>query len=158
VESNRLEGNTYFGIDVQGDGSIVRDNVILDTGGSTSPYAGGWATAIDTDGDTDIVDNTISGMVNTSTRNDVTAIFTRNNNGGTILRNRVRGLAAESGGSMRVYTGSHRVLVQGNVVQGTRWGLYCDETTAGVARDNLMTGGGTRHPNCYDAGGNTVLP
>ncbi|HMB42890.1 MAG TPA: right-handed parallel beta-helix repeat-containing protein, partial [Luteimonas sp.] len=36
VEDNRLDGNTLEGLSVFGDGSIVRRNVITNTGGSTS--------------------------------------------------------------------------------------------------------------------------
>ncbi|HEY0661201.1 MAG TPA: right-handed parallel beta-helix repeat-containing protein [Lysobacter sp.] len=33
VEHNRLDGNTYAGIEIQGNYTIVRDNVVTDTGG-----------------------------------------------------------------------------------------------------------------------------
>jgi hypothetical protein len=58
VERIRAENNTAFGIQVFGDSSIVRDNVVTDTGGSTSMPA--FAFGINTAGnDVQVLNNSV---------------------------------------------------------------------------------------------------
>ena len=56
VEDNLIESNTYTGINVEGDGTMIRRNRVIDTGGTTVPI--GSAYGITTDGAADCVTDT----------------------------------------------------------------------------------------------------
>jgi hypothetical protein len=59
VEDNRFHGNTHNAIWTDGDGTTIRRNHILDTGGGTqAPYD----VALETSGAVDVLDNTIAGV------------------------------------------------------------------------------------------------
>lgn len=60
VEGNRLDGNTRIGIRVSGDGGVVRDNLVFDTGSATG-Y--GIAIGIQTDFAVDVLDNRASAVL-----------------------------------------------------------------------------------------------
>jgi hypothetical protein len=61
IERNRIEGSTFSGIAVAGDGVLVRDNLVIDTGGST--VAGNpWTVAVMIGGRGDVIDNQIDGV------------------------------------------------------------------------------------------------
>jgi len=97
AEDNRAEGNTYIGLSVGGDGSVVRRNLVRDTGGS--PNSGGIAVGIEAVDQTDVLDNTVSGVLPAATGGDEAGIphgdaygIRTGNLSGTVGGNRVRGL------------------------------------------------------------------
>jgi parallel beta-helix repeat protein len=168
VEDNLLDSNTFVGIAVDGDGSMVRGNVVSDTGGTTLT-ADTRAWGIVTSGTVDIIDNTVSNVVSYQASGSATAtgIGAFVNAGGAIQRNRVRGLVpgpaagADQQGIASINVGSHPEISD-NVIVGTGvdgltdTGVYCNGPgAAALAYNNriLRFGAGTAvSSNCIDAG------
>lgn len=93
VEGNRITGSTVAGIQIQSAGSIVARNVITDTGGTTAYLGAVDTTAISVNSATDVVDNVISGIEQSSFGGSMVGIASANNAGATISGNRIRGFA-----------------------------------------------------------------
>ena len=161
VEDNRFDTNTYIGVQVNGDGSVIRRNRIFDTGGTT------WtpnAIAIDTTDSVDVLDNTVSGVAATAGLNgNVYGIFTMSNTDARISNNGIRGLAKDGTGTI---TGIHnqasdRLTMRDNDLVGDgsagSIGLTCNNNFA-HSRDNGITGFGVGINNCSDDAGNIVAP
>jgi len=161
IEDNRFDGNTRFGMLIEGDGSVIRRNRIFDTGGTT-----GLANVfgIYSQFSVDILDNTISDVVaTTGSDGAASGIYTDFNAGGRISGNGVSGLMKDGAGvEYGIYNiNSDRVSLRGNYVVGTvstgSVGIGCTSSHDG-ARDNEITGFVTAVATCTDGGGNTVIP
>ena len=167
VEDNRLDANRLASIFVAGDGSTIRRNLVLDTGGGTTEYESGEAFGIWTYYDVDVLDNTVSGVAPTGVHEagngEATGIYTVLSNG-TIAGNRVRGLASKGAYSAFGidYAGGvpGRYLVSGNHVVGDlrpgSIGIRCLTDTPRV-RDNVVSGFPTGIQMCVGSG-NDVVP
>jgi hypothetical protein len=160
VEDNLAENNTYFGLNVQGDGSIVRRNRVFDTGGSTTvaPAYGIYSSL-----SVDILDNTVSGVTARATGNgSAFGIYTLSNASGSMTGNRIRGLAKDGTGQNRgIYNDSSgRVTLSNNdlvAVGGTgTLGLRCANAN-GSAKNNVINGYVTGFSGCSTDGGNVVV-
>jgi hypothetical protein len=161
VEDNRLDGNTAIGIDVAGDGSVVRRNRVFDTGGSTV-YA--HAFGIVTQYTADVIDNTVSGAIARSGGGgNAIGIGADTNPSGRIIGNGVSGLVRDGGGINKGIsnTTSDRIILRNNDVVGDgsvgSVGLSCT-TANGSARDNVISAFATAIDTCANSGGNTVMP
>jgi len=159
VENNRLEGNTYVGISVFGDGSIVRRNLVINTGGSTLHY---YPNGIVAAGSVDILDNTISGVkAATGTNGGATGLGILNSPGSSIVGNRVRGLSPDGTGPAYGidFPGTGRIAVRHNDLKGSPLagsiGVRCN-TAEQRAKDNVVNGFTTSISSCGDAGGNDL--
>lgn len=142
VEDNRLDGNTYTGVRVSGDGSVVRRNRVGDTGGMPD---GASAYGIETWFSVDVLDNTVSGVSPLGGPDGGTAygILTNMNEGGRIAGNRVRGLAAVGeGSSYGIFNErSVRASIRDNDLAGPGvWGLLCVNGTGSRSKDNTIVG------------------
>lgn len=155
VAHNRIESSTATGIHVGGDGSVVRDNLVRNTGGTTV-YAP-FGTGISTYGSIDVLDNTVSGVSGDA---GVEGISTVANTNGSISGNRVRGIVQTS-----VYQAigienysPGRITLRNNDVSGngTR-GITCFDEKA-RARGNLVNGFDIGLDSCGDAGDNDITP
>jgi len=162
VEDNRLDGNTEFGIYVQGDDSIVRRNRVFNTGGST--ISGAWAFAIDSKYSIDVLDNTISGVSVVSGGNgNAFGIYTYLNASGRVIGNGVRGLSKDGTGHIRgIYNqNSDRITMRDNDLVGdgsaNSAGVDCVNAN-GRAENNTISGFVTAISTCNDSGGNAVIP
>jgi len=158
IEDNHLDSNTYVGIWAAGDGSIIRRNVVLDTGGSSAvPRAYG----IYASQSVDVIDNTVSGVFANS--GDTFGIRTDSNLSSSIANNRVRGVLKSATGIARgIYNqSSGRITVAGNNVSGNAstgsYGIVCSGPS-GRAKDNVVTGFSTSIHLCGNAGGNDTGP
>lgn len=160
IENNRLDGNTYLAIYVGSPGSTIRDNRVIDTGGSTlTPEIAFGISAVN---GVDVLDNTVSGMTTTSQEGNASSygIYANTNGDGSVVGNRVRGAGIVYG----IYSAfSGRLIVRDNDLQGSgaanSIGVYCvgnqtAEATA-TARDNVIAGFATGIQNCLSAN-NTV--
>lgn len=157
IEDNRFDSNTGVGINVVGDGSVVRRNWVYNTGYSSYPPTG-----ISTKGTMDILDNTVSIVVVGSGSSPAVGILTTQNAGGSIIGNRVRGLA---GGGVAPTT--YAILVDGQVTlrnndltgdgNANSFGIGCADDK-GRTKKNLINGFGTGIMMCSDDGGNIVAP
>jgi hypothetical protein len=158
VEDSRFDANTYAGIAVAGDGSVVRGNAVRDTGGST--LTPGSAFAISTTGSVDVRDNLVSGVAPAPNAGGFAipyGIYTYGNPDGSISGNTVRGLVTAGAGVARaIYNvSSGRIsLVDNRVIgNGGGTGLACTNATA-RAKGNAISGFLTDMLSCGDAGGN----
>ncbi|HEY0661044.1 MAG TPA: hypothetical protein VGD21_06980, partial [Lysobacter sp.] len=165
VEDNRLDGNTSIGIEVVGDGSVVRRNLVRDTGGSTVIV--GAAQGIHVRNDVDVIDNTISGLLpapNASGDGYPIGILNVDNLSGSISNNRVRGLMPLGNGyAAGIHSeGNRAITVRDNelIGSGNGYGLLCqggESSEQGVAIGNVIVGftyAGIS--GCTDASGNVV--
>ena len=163
-EDNRFDASTYRGIEVQGDGSVVRRNHVIDTGGSSAVT--GFAYGIFTYDAVDVLDNTVTGVLPTATlagNGNAIGIYTAGNPNGSISGNRVRGLVKlGTGTAQAIYNAvSGRISLRGNDLSGdgsaASVGLRCHDSS-GSAKDNIISGFVTAMSNCTDSGGNAVIP
>jgi hypothetical protein len=161
VEHNRASGNTFSGLWVEGDGSLVRDNQVTLTGGSTAnPHAYGIYSRYVVD----IADNTVSGVAGTAGQNgNVIGIYTYGNVGGTVSGNRIHGLVKTGTLPVRgIYNySSSRVVLSRNNLTGDATtgsvGMTCTNSTS-RAKDNVIGGFVTGLSACGDAGRNDITP
>jgi len=158
VEDNRFDGNTFIGVNVDGDGSVIRRNRVFDTGGSTlqaDAYGiSGYYTV-------DIVDNSVSGVAARAGGNgSAVGIYTNSSVGGNVIGNRVRGLFKD-GTNLAVGIANvvdTRVEMRDNNIIGIgEIGLSCGNTND-TAKDNVINGFGVALISCSDVGGNAILP
>jgi parallel beta-helix repeat protein len=162
IEDNRFDGNTFTAIELEGDGSVVRRNSVVDTGGSTSILIGGTAMGIITVNSVDVQDNTVSGVA-AGAGAAAAGINSHDNPDGTIARNRVRGLSGDNTYGIYSFekTGAGRIAIRDNDLVGEASvgsiGLHC-ETTNGRAMDNVINGFETGNDGCADDGGNVIVP
>lgn len=161
IEDNRLDGNTAIGMRIDGDGSVVRRNLVIDTGGTTT---NGDITAISIGYSSDAIDNTVSGVLATSgTNGSATGIFLYGNGDGTIENNRIRGLVPSGVGKARGVTGylTDRITIRNNILVGDYGtgsvGVECTGTN-GQAVGNVINNFVTGINACSNAGGNVVYP
>ena len=161
VEDNRLDGNTFFGILVSGDGSLVRRNRVLDTGGSTV-YPGA-AYGIFATYDVDIADNIVSNVLALPSATDVIhtyGIYTQYNDTGTVSGNHVSGLSTKNGGNavaLYNYLSGRLTILQNVVVGPTDAGIAIRCANAlGRAVGNVVHGFAVAIQGCADGGGNSL--
>jgi parallel beta-helix repeat protein len=161
VEDNRFDGNTYVGVYVEGDGTVVRRNRIFDTGGTTASVPSGafGILAYYSVYSMDILDNTIVGVAATSgTNGSAYGIHTQTATG-SINGNRIRGLVKDGTGEADgIYNNSSdRVIMRKNEVTGAGlYGLVCSSANS-RAKDNVVNGFTTGILNCADDG-NVIKP
>ena len=163
VEDNRFEGNTQVGIAVQGDASVIRRNLVIASGQSTSPGVDN-AYGISTQFAVDILDNTVSGVAaQTGSNGSAYGILAGAITGTapSISGNRVRGLAPAGTGSARGITVGSNVpaVLSDNLVYGPGAGIGIGCVSgAGRARDNIINGFATGVSFCTSALGNDITP
>jgi hypothetical protein len=166
VENNRLAQNRYAGIDVVGFGSVIRGNIVANTGGR--PQGGqGWAIRVL--GGVDVIDNVVDGIVDDGVVTSFQSVgifisdFGRLNpditpSGMRIVGNRVRNLAQKGGAnSLGIYLTGTGIWVRDNLIGQQRLtagaGVWCEGDAR--VRDNVIKnyspGVG---PACSDDGGN----
>jgi len=157
VEDNRVEGSTRTGIHVAGDGSLVRGNLVRDTGRST--YERNNAYGITTSASVDVLDNIVDGVLpygNSSGNGSAFGIRTGVNAGGRIHRNAVRGtVGLGTGGAYGIYNAvSGRIQLRDNDLVGgggPGYGLYCGNDD-GRALGNSINGFSNAIVGCRDDG------
>jgi len=155
VEDSRLDGNVVFGIYLDGAGSTIRNNVVVNTGGSTTQAL--LAQGIYALNGVDIINNTVNGVSPppAGVNLNVFGIRTSNNGDGSIKGNRVRGLMPlGSGVPYGIYSdNSGREIIRSNDVQGPGpgvafgLGVRCTSAAA-TARDNVIAGFATGISGC----------
>ena len=157
IEDNRMDNSTRTGMRIDGDGSVVRRNFVRDTGGSTL----GAAFAINTLGDIDLIDNTVTGVApgaDGGGNGSGYALRVELNDGGVVQGNRVRGVTSlGTGAAYGIFMASGtRVSVRDNHVAGPGDSpLICPDATSG-AKDNTFFGFSSSFSGCTNDGGNVV--
>jgi len=161
VEDNHLDGNTFVGINVHGDGSVIRHNQVFDTGGST---VSGAPWGIIGYNSVDILDNTSSSVVaTTGMGGNAVGIYTNSNFDGSVNGNRVRGLLPDGGGfALAVINfNSGRIALRNNDLAGNgspgSTAFQCTDSK-GRVKENVINGFVTAISRCGDGGGNDIAP
>jgi len=161
VEDNRLDNNTYIGIEVDGDSSIIRNNRVFDTGGSTASVD---AHGINAAYSVDVQDNVVAGVTATSGGNgSAFGIGTTVDASGSVSGNRVRDVIKDGTGiAYGIFNASSGHLdLRDNFMVGDgstgSVGLLCSNSN-GSARDNTIDGFDTALQACTDSGGNVTIP
>jgi len=161
VEDNTFDANTAVGVRVEGDGSVVRRNLVFNTGGSTVTLS---AWGLYGTGSVSFLDNTVSGVTATvGGKGSAYGIYTVSNTNGSIGYNRIRELAKDGSGKIYgIYNAtSGRVAMEKNNLFGDdstgSTGLTCSNST-GRARENIISGFATGLNTCGDGGNNDISP
>lgn len=162
VEDNRFDGNTVGALTVTGDGSVVRRNRVLNTGGSSVET--GVAFGIAAGLDVDVLDNTVAGVLPTPNGGGNGDAYGISVGTGSVSGNRVRGVVSHGNGWNQaisviydINTVVGRATVRDNEVVGVGAGigLYCF-SDRDSAKDNVVSGYTTGILGCTDAGGNVT--
>ena len=136
IEDIRADKNTYIGIEVQGRGSIVRRNQVVDTGGSTRNndalsillYGPGVRA----------LNNDISGTAATAS-GAAYGLYIRNADGAVAEGNRIDDVSSGTGATYGAYIfSSNDLLAVGNRITGAYYGIYYAGST-GKYMDNLTS-------------------
>jgi hypothetical protein len=161
IEDNRFDSNTFIAIDIQGDGSVVRRNLVSNSGGSTNNVN---AYGIATSGSANVLDNSVSGVIAASGGNgSASGIATFLDAEGQVSGNGVRGVIKDGTG---VATGieninSGRIVLRNIDVIGdgsaASTGLYCENSDSS-ANDNVIGGFVNGIKFCTNSGGNDISP
>jgi hypothetical protein len=165
VEDNRFNSNYATGVYVEGDGSVVRRNLVADTGGSDGVTGSTTAAGIVTALDVDVIDNTVASVfVDHGTDREVYGISASENTSGSIRGNRIRNLSVLGAGSsfgISNSVSSHVVMRDNHVIgDGTAdstIGIACADDS-GISRDNVINGFQTGVELCADDGTDVVKP
>jgi len=161
IEDNRFDGNTYMGMLIQGDGSVVRRNRVFDSGDSTTTNS---AYGIYTQGAVDVLDNTVTGVTAHSGDNgSAVGIQTETASSRRIAGNGVSGLVSDGTGHAYgiLNAGSDRLTLRDNDLVGNKdgasEGMRCTNGN-GRALDNTISGFTVAIVLCNDSGGNALIP
>jgi hypothetical protein len=145
VEDMLTDENTTVGIEVIGQGSIVRRNQVVDTGGSTLD-PGSFAIGIEVDGSgASVEDNEVSGLtatylsVNLITETGIEIIGDYSTARHNIITDNARpGGGSDSNG---IDAGGHEVTIVDNVISNFNFGIiYTSNTGAGIYSRNTVVG------------------
>ncbi len=160
VQDNRLDQNTYRGISVSGNGTLIQRNQVNDTG--AGPAAITEVSAIYTSGSTTVEDNIVQNVIASNGTNvSVYGFQITSGVGSSVSRNIARNLVANgTGGSYGIYTSNGlKAFITGNRVAVTNAngiGIRCNASN-GSAKDNITWGFSTGiDSGCYNDGGNTT--
>jgi parallel beta-helix repeat protein len=159
VEDNRFVSNTAYGMDVQGDGSVLRRNLVYNTGPSSqSPHAYGIV-ARDS---VEVLDNTVVGVTTiTGSNGYLYGIYVLDNGDGRINGNRVRGLVPDGSGNATAIaaSASANVSIRDNELVGNGGlGIVCDAGSGAIVRDNTVLGFAAAVTSCDSNASNYAAP
>ena len=161
VENNRIDGSTWVGIGVEGDGSVVRGNRVMDTGGTTLVANPAKAIAIYTQWDVEILGNLVSGVYAPAGSNGhAIAINPGNNLSGSVIDNNVKNVIGDGTGfayGISFWGDAGQVSVDSNNLigpgLGNSVGVWCQATKWVGLSDNIAAGFTSAMFDCsYDHG------
>jgi hypothetical protein len=167
VHDSRFEQNRAVGINVSGDGSIIRDNQVLDTGDGFTDPGGSYPTPsgiVSSGGGIRIRDNLVHGVVaNGFVETDAVGISTSSDSA-IIEGNTVSGIEPFGTGDARGIASnviSNRNVIRDNTVIGTRGGtpqrgagIRCVDNE--VVKNNVVSGYEIALSDCPTVSGNTI--
>ena len=151
IEDIYAEMNAYIGIDVHGRGNTIRNNQVVNTGGSTATK---YAHGIISFGPGAYVLN--NDVVETKGQSTASAygVYLNSGSGAVVENNRIWNSSLGTGASHGIYIlSSSDVLVSNNRVITMNSGVYYDTATGGYS-DNLTIGVTDPYTGGTDAGGN----
>jgi len=159
LEDSRFEANRISGVLVSGDGSIVRRNQVIDTGGSTVT---GFAAGIATSGGRMLIEaNVVDGVAPTVANPNNAGIWISDGSMTLVQGNYVSGLTGTNYRIGLIATLGSNVLVRGNsflfAAAGLGYGTIGEGATS-LCRDNVFVGMEQPPADCTDLGGNSHVP
>jgi hypothetical protein len=151
IENIRVDMNTFRAMEVRGLGNIIRNNQVVNTGGSTAT-AGGVGIFVLGPG-ARVINNDV--METHALQNGwVQGIYTIASPGAVVANNRV-GNSSLTGTSVGIFIDlSADVLISNNCLTKMSWGVQYAGTSTGKYRDNLTSGCTTPFTGGTDVGGN----
>jgi hypothetical protein len=156
VEDNRVDGSTRIGVVVGSDAAVVRNNIVTNTGGN--PH-GDNPVGIQTFFGVDIVDNLIDGIYEApGATGQSYGIMAWTNGGGSISRNRLRGITSSLMANGIVATIDSQVSISDNTLMiptNLSYAIQC-HGEGSVASRNVVMGPGAGLSGCIDGGGNVA--
>jgi parallel beta-helix repeat protein len=138
IEDIRADMNTSAGFLLYGRGNIIRNNQVVDTGGSTSSD---FAYGISVTGPGNRVLN--NDVYETKEQSTATAsgIDVSNGDGSVVMNNRIGNQAFGTGNSFGIrISGSENVIVKSNTISKMEWGIYIPASITVFYADNLASG------------------
>jgi len=164
VENNRFDNNTWLGIDIGGEGSVVRGNRILDTGGTTVIGNPIKAVGIYATGNVEVQENLINGVAAASGSNGhAIGINPGHSAAGTIIGNNVKNIVADGTGwayGISLFGTTGRASVENNTLVGTdaanSVAVWCPPGNLVSLAGNLAMGFAEPHFECAFDDGNIV--
>ena len=137
IEDIRADMNTYIGMDVYGRGNIIRNNQVVDTGGSTSINFANGIVAV---GPGNRVLNNDVYETKEKASGDAIGIGINTGAGSVVMHNRIGNKAFGPGNSFGIYiVTSDDVIVKSNTISKMEWGFLFESST-GLYGDNLTSG------------------
>jgi hypothetical protein len=166
IERNRIDNPTWVGMDIIGDGAVVRENRVLNVGGTTAVTNVWRAVGIYSQGDVEILGNLVSGVYATPGSNGhAVGIQAGNNAAGSIIDNNVKNILADGSGwsyGVDLFGVAGRVSVDSNNVIGpgtpNSLAVTCAEGNNVVLAGNLASGWKYAQNDCAHDGGNIIIP
>ena len=153
----RAEKNKFSAIRVDGRGSIVRNNKVVDTGGSTVNAA---ALGMNIYGPgIRVLNNDIVGVNATGTTMAAGAQVS-SANGAELSNNRIDSLSTGTGGITRGITisvSSNIVLVENHITNVPGAGIFFGGSSSGICRDNIILGASAPYMGGTDIGNNNYF-
>jgi parallel beta-helix repeat protein len=141
IEDNRIVGNTYVGIYVQGPGSVIRRNAVVDTGRSSATTLP--PRAIETSYGVSVVDNAVRGVL--APEGNVESYkygIYLGSGSGVVARNHVSELEMTAGDRYGIYAPFNGALdIRDNTIDSATTGIFCTYSS-GVAHGNVVGTGG----------------
>lgn len=158
VEDNRFDHNSCYGVYVQASNSTVQRNAVRNIGSARPCDVYGISGV----GTVDILDNTVAGVVAASGSNGYAfGIGSIADPGGTIVGNRIRGLAKDGTGRAFAIEADNSETVSNNDLVGDGGadtnGIYCSSANART-KDNVISGFVTGISGCTNNTGNVIKP
>jgi parallel beta-helix repeat protein len=138
IEDIRADMNAYEGIWVYGRGNIIRNNQVVDTGGSTHSND---AIGIAAFGPGNRVLNNDVYEIKEQSTSGAYGIYIQTGDGSVVMNNRVGNQAFGTGSSYGIYIGSSlRVIVKSNTISKMEEGISFYSGATGLYGDNLASG------------------
>jgi hypothetical protein len=162
VEDSRFEGNLVVGLHVDGEGSLIRRNLVIDSGGLT----GSTSSAGILGNGADIHDNTVNGVSAAGSAQYTFGII-GNGFGAVVANNSVRNVVSSNGYSTGISTNGPAATVRGNAIANPagvsggspQSGINAGgPATEGFCIDNTVAGYSTPLHFCHELAGNQTRP
>jgi len=155
IEDIRADMNTHMGIEVLGRGNIIRNNQVVDTGGSTVSNSVAGTLGIRALGPGNRVLNNDVYETKEQASDSAYGIYVDSTSGAVVENNRIGNSSLGTGTSYGIFIGdtSSNVLVSNNRVTAMTNGVFFD-ATGGKYRDNLASGCTTPYSGGTNAGNN----
>jgi nitrous oxidase accessory protein NosD len=152
IEDIRADQNTYMGMLITGNGDMIRNNLIITTGGSTTLGANANANGIYVLGSgAQVLNNTVTG-VSAQASGNTTGVYLDSASNSVVADNRIGNLTSPNGSSYGVFLNSGSdLIVSDNRLTGMQYGIYFANAT-GKFFSNVAQGVSTPYTGGIAAG------